>query len=410
MSDEAFARRFYSDRAELVGARRPARLAARRVHRRGALHAPLRALLPAAARARRRRARGAPDLPLPARGTVRLRRAAAARAAEPRARPLGRAARRRRRRRPPCASRCAIPTTRPSSRAGSASSRRAISKQRTIRFRYWSIARDDERERTINPYALLPENGTWYVIGQDQEDNVVKNFRVSRIRSEIRFATRRERDFRVPDELRRRGVPRPRRVAVRRHRRRGADRGRARHRLVGAARVRRRRATASRTTCSSPSTRRCRCSPAGSCARTAARSRSSRPRCAGSSIEGVRAARRAHEGAAARAGRRARTAPGARRRPSARPGPVAPERFGVLQSLLAYLLAACGEEREAVIPAQRARRALLDPARGARGAPVAAEPRQLRRRLLRRLRRAARRRGARRQGALRRHVPPGRRG
>src|SRR5205085_10004518 len=32
-------------------------------------------------------------------------------------------------------------------------------------------------------------------------------------------------------------------------------------------------------------------------------------------------------------------------------GPVAPERFGVLQSLLAYLLTACGDEREAVIPA-----------------------------------------------------------
>ena len=32
-------------------------------------------------------------------------------------------------------------------------------------------------------------------------------------------------------------------------------------------------------------------------------------------------------------------------------GPVAPERFGVLQALLAYLLAACGEEREARIPA-----------------------------------------------------------
>ena len=74
----------------------------------------------------------------------------------------------------------------------------AISKQRTVRFAYWSIARDDERERTVNPYALLPENGTWYVIGLDLEDNVVKSFRVSRIRSEIRFATRRERDFRIP--------------------------------------------------------------------------------------------------------------------------------------------------------------------------------------------------------------------
>jgi hypothetical protein len=33
-------------------------------------------------------------------------------------------------------------------------------------------------------------------------------------------------------------------------------------------------------------------------------------------------------------------------------GPVAPERFAVLQALLAHLLAACGEERRAVISAR----------------------------------------------------------
>ena len=146
-------------------------------------------------------------------------------------------------------------------------------------------------------------------------------------------------------------------------------------------------------------------SRAGSCARTGARSRSSRRSCAGSSSRAP--------------ARRARPTRARRRRPPPRPssprarssadrpaGPVAPERFGVLQSLLAYLLTACGEEREGVIPAQRARRAVLDPGRAARGAPLAAQPRQLRRRLLRGLRRAAGRRGARRQGALRRHVPP----
>ena len=68
-------------------ARRPAPVAARRVHRRGAVHAPLRAVLPAAARARGRGARGAPDGLLPARGQVRVRGAVAARAAEPHARP-----------------------------------------------------------------------------------------------------------------------------------------------------------------------------------------------------------------------------------------------------------------------------------------------------------------------------------
>src|SRR6478752_548512 len=68
------------------------------------------------------------------------------------------------------------------------------------------------------------------------------------------------------------------------------------------------------------------------------------------SVDGARAARTAHEGApptpaafvqegeAESAGERFA-------------GPVAPERFGVLQSLLAYLLTACGENREGTIPA-----------------------------------------------------------
>src|SRR5437870_5137536 len=31
----------------------------------------------------------------------------------------------------------------------------AISKQRTVRFGYWSISRDEVAERTLNPYALI---------------------------------------------------------------------------------------------------------------------------------------------------------------------------------------------------------------------------------------------------------------
>src|SRR3954470_19010070 len=77
----------------------------------------------------------------------------------------------------------------------------AISKQRTVKFRYWSIYKDEEEERTLNPYALMPENGSWYVIGRDLERDDIRTFRVSRIRSDIRFATRRERDFRLPEEF-----------------------------------------------------------------------------------------------------------------------------------------------------------------------------------------------------------------
>jgi proteasome accessory factor BC len=77
----------------------------------------------------------------------------------------------------------------------------AISKQRTVKFPYWSISRDEERERTVNPYALFADAGAWYVVGLDLDADAERTFRVSRIRGEIRFATRRERDFRLPAEF-----------------------------------------------------------------------------------------------------------------------------------------------------------------------------------------------------------------
>src|SRR5437762_11873593 len=77
----------------------------------------------------------------------------------------------------------------------------AISKQRTVKFEYWSISRDHESERTLNPYALMPDNGIWYVVGYDLDRDDIRTFRVSRIRGEMRFATRRERDFGIPTEF-----------------------------------------------------------------------------------------------------------------------------------------------------------------------------------------------------------------
>ena len=76
----------------------------------------------------------------------------------------------------------------------------AISKARTIKFSYWSPRRDAVRERAVNPYALRRDRGTWYVVGHDLDHDAVRTFRVSRIRSDIRFATRRE-DFRLPPDF-----------------------------------------------------------------------------------------------------------------------------------------------------------------------------------------------------------------
>ncbi len=225
----------------------------------------------------------------------------------------------------------------------------AISKQRTVRFQYWSIARDDERERTINPYALLPENGTWYVIGLDLEDQTVKSFRVSRIRSEIRFATRRERDFRIPEDF---DVE--------------EFRGRAEWQfgdIAGEARIAvspdtawwvQREYTGPRNRvedgvfvtayASLPMLARWILRQEG---RAVPLEPSPLRRLV---TEGVRAARKAHEGPAPTPAAE-ELVPWQEQASERQAGPVAPERFGVLQSLLAYLLAACGEDADAVIPA-----------------------------------------------------------
>ena len=143
MSDEAFARRFYSDRAELVALGRAARLAARRIHGRGALHPPLRALLPArrsssttTSSRRSRRActcsRGAS--PTPSRYGSRSRTSRWA--------GLGRSARRRARPRTPSASRSRDPDYTPElqGRLGKLEAR-DLQAAHGPRFDYWSIAK-----------------------------------------------------------------------------------------------------------------------------------------------------------------------------------------------------------------------------------------------------------------------------
>ena len=197
MSDEAFARRFYSDRSELLGLGVP--LQSQRDEFTGEeLYTLLseQYFLPAA-RAQRRRARGASDRAVPARGPVRVRRAAAARAAEPRARP-----RRPARGAPESAMRVDLrdPDYSPEMAGRLTKLEAAISKQRTIKFEYWTISRDAVSGERSTP-TRCSRTRLWYVVGRDLERRDVRTFRVSRIRGDIRFATRRERDFRVPTDF-----------------------------------------------------------------------------------------------------------------------------------------------------------------------------------------------------------------
>ncbi|MFL5964332.1 MAG: helix-turn-helix transcriptional regulator [Gaiellaceae bacterium] len=226
----------------------------------------------------------------------------------------------------------------------------AISKQRTVKFRYWSIYRDSEEERTLNPYALLPENGSWYVIGHDLERDDIRTFRVSRIRSDIRFATRRERDFRLPPEF-----------DVENYRGRaewqfGEIAGEAQIEVAPDTAWWVERAYAGERNRVEDDVFRTEYASSNMLARWILRQDGRAVPLEPSELrrlvtEGARGARIAHEGAPPTPAAEvvAGESDGAVERFA---GPVAPERFGVLQSLLAYLLTSCGEDREGVIQVQ----------------------------------------------------------
>ncbi|HZR93611.1 MAG TPA: WYL domain-containing protein [Gaiellaceae bacterium] len=223
----------------------------------------------------------------------------------------------------------------------------AISKQRTVKFDYWSIARDETRERRVDPYALLPHEGSWYVIGRDHGRGEIRTFRVSRIRGEIRFATRRERDFRLPAgfSAAEHRPPPPWQI--------GPALGEARIELSGdtawwVERTYRRQGTVEDGVFVTPYADLDHL--AAWILRLDGRAQPlDPPELRRRVASGLRRVLERHTGAppvpAEPAPREAQEAP------ERLAGPVSPERFGVLQALLAYLLSACGDESRAVIPA-----------------------------------------------------------
>jgi proteasome accessory factor C len=200
----------------------------------------------------------------------------------------------------------------------------------------------------MNPYALRLDDGNWYVVGHDLDRGTVRTFKVSRIRGDIRFATRRERDFRVPVDfdIEAHRVPRPWQI--------GETVGKARISVSAdtAWWVERTLADAGtvedgvfETAFSSVDLL------AGWVLRQNGRAVPLEPvELVEAVADGLARIAEAHDGEPPDVAGPKRSDP---RQPlPERPsGPVAPERFGVLQSLLAHLLAACGEERSAVLAA-----------------------------------------------------------
>ena len=77
----------------------------------------------------------------------------------------------------------------------------AIFRRKTIVFDYYTIGRDAEERRKVDPYHLLFRGGQFYLIGHSHERGAVRVFRLSRIRGKVGYSSKAEHDFGPPEEF-----------------------------------------------------------------------------------------------------------------------------------------------------------------------------------------------------------------
>jgi proteasome accessory factor C len=77
----------------------------------------------------------------------------------------------------------------------------AVADRKRVVFRYYAIGRDEELERTVDPYGLQLVGDEWYLIGFCHLRTAVRTFRLSRIRSRVTHATRAPHDFSPPADF-----------------------------------------------------------------------------------------------------------------------------------------------------------------------------------------------------------------
>jgi len=77
----------------------------------------------------------------------------------------------------------------------------AIFRRKTIVFEYYTIGRDAQETRKVDPYHLLYRGGQFYLIGYAHERGDIRVFRVSRVRGKVGYASKAEHDFARPDDF-----------------------------------------------------------------------------------------------------------------------------------------------------------------------------------------------------------------
>lgn len=59
--------------------------------------------------------------------------------------------------------------------------RQAMADDRQVAFTYWTYGRDAVARRTVDPWALFPDRGTWYLVGWAHDAGAQRHFRLDRI-------------------------------------------------------------------------------------------------------------------------------------------------------------------------------------------------------------------------------------
>ena len=75
----------------------------------------------------------------------------------------------------------------------------AIYRRKRIEFEYFTIQTGETAVRKVDPYELLFEGGQFYLVGWSHERGAIRVFRLSRIRGKVAYATKAEHDFQRPD-------------------------------------------------------------------------------------------------------------------------------------------------------------------------------------------------------------------
>ena len=80
----------------------------------------------------------------------------------------------------------------------------AISRRKTIEFTYYTMERDETEKRKVDPYHLVFRSGQFYLIGHAHERDAVRVFRLSRIQGKVGYGSKAEHDFSPPQNFDRR--------------------------------------------------------------------------------------------------------------------------------------------------------------------------------------------------------------